>query len=138
MTACGSHEGAPAGDEENGIDHMSKFLIAISGDEKRWNAMGPEDWAAIDAGHRRFREEARDAILADGQLEGRSTWTTVRAGGSGEPTAVDGPFAETKEMLGGFYLVDVPEKSDAVALASLLAEARADHSAVEVMPLVVH
>jgi hypothetical protein len=117
---------------------MSKFLIAISGDEERWNAMGQEDWAAIDAGHRRFREEAGEAILADGQLEGRSAWTTVRAGGSGEPTAVDGPFAETKEMLGGFYLVDVPEKSDAVALASLLAEARADHSAVEVMPLVVH
>ena len=65
-------------------------------------------------------------------------WTTVRASASGEPTAVDGPFAETKEMLGGFYLVDVPAKSDAVALASLLAEARADHSAVEVMPLVVH
>ena len=51
---------------------------------------------------------------------------------------MDGPFAETKEMLGGFYLVDVPEKADAVALASLLAEARADHSGVEVIPLVVH
>ena len=117
---------------------MSEYFIAISGNEQRWDSMTPEDWAAIDAGHRRFREQAGEAILAAGQLEGRGGWTTVRASSSGEPTAVDGPFAETKEMLGGFYLVDVPEKADAVALASLLAEARADHSGVEVIPLVVH
>jgi hypothetical protein len=115
---------------------MAEYFIAISGNEQRWDAMTADDWAAIDEGHRRFREQAATAILASGQLEGRSVWTTVRASSTGEPTAADGPFAETKEMLGGFYLIDVPEKADAVALASLLAETRADHSAVEVIPLV--
>ncbi|GAB3797080.1 YciI family protein [Humibacter antri] len=117
---------------------MAEYLIAISGDEQRWDAMTADEGAAIDEGHRRFREQAGTAVLAAGQLEGRRVWTTLRAAETGEPTAVDGPFAETKEMLGGFYLVDVPEKADAVALASLLAEARADHSGVEVIPLVVH
>lgn len=117
---------------------MARYFIAISGDEQRWDAMTAEDWDVIDEGHRRFRERAGSSILADGQLEGRRDWTTVRAAADGTPTVVDGPFAETKEMLGGFYLVDVPTKADAVALAELLGEARADHSGVEVIPLVVH
>jgi hypothetical protein len=117
---------------------MAKYFIAISGDEKRWDAMTAADWEEIDAGHRSFRERAAGSILADGQLEGRREWITVRAGADGVPTAVDGPFAETKEMLGGFYLIDVATRADAVALAELLAESRADHSGVEVIPLVVH
>jgi len=114
---------------------MAKYFIAINGNEQRWAAMTSDDWAAIDEGHRRFHEQAGESILSAGQLQDRENWTTVRLGGSGEPTAVDGPFAETKEMLGGFYVIDVPEKADAVALASLLAEARTDHSGVEVIPL---
>lgn len=117
---------------------MTKYFIAISGNEQRWDSMTATDWEAVDAGHRAFRERAGSAILAEGQLEGRNVWTTVRATEAGESTVVDGPFIETKEMLGGFYLIDVSEKSDAVALASLLAETRTDHSAVEIIPLVVH
>ena len=117
---------------------MAKYLIAISGDEQRWDAMTETEWHAIDEGHRQFRAQAGPAILSDGQLVGRSEWTTVHADGNGRPAPTDGPFVESKEMLGGFYVIDVPQRSDAVELASLLAEATVDHSAVEVIPLVVH
>jgi hypothetical protein len=117
---------------------MAKYLIAISGDEQRWDAMTEAEWHATDEGHRQFRARAGAAILSDGQLVGRSEWTTVHADGNGRPAPTDGPFVESKEMLGGFYVIDVPQKSDAVELASLLAEATVDHSAVEVIPLVVH
>lgn len=117
---------------------MAKYLLVMVGDEQRWNGMTDDEWAAIDAGHRSFRERAGESILADGQLEGSAQWTTVRSDRSGGQTAVDGPFAETKEMIGGFYVVDVADRDAAVSLAKELAETRADHSGVEVIPLVVH
>ena len=50
----------------------------------------------------------------------------------------DGPFMETKEALGGFYLVDVPDLDAAVAAARLLPELREQHGAIEVRPIVDH
>jgi len=117
---------------------MAKYLLVMVGNEQRWDRMTDEDWRAIDDGHRTLRERAGIAILADGQLEGSAKWTTVRTGEDGVQTAVDGPFAETKEMIGGFYVIDVPDLDAAVSLARELAETRADHSGVEVIPLVVH
>lgn len=117
---------------------MARFLIAISGDEQRWDAMSASEWDVIDEGHRQFTAKAGAAILSAGQLVGRPEWTTVRAGADGRPSPTDGPFVETKEMLGGFYVIEVPDKAEAIELASLLAEASIDHSAVEVIPLVEH
>ncbi|HWD61962.1 MAG TPA: YciI family protein [Humibacter sp.] len=117
---------------------MAKYLLVMVGNEQRWNSMSDDEWRAIDEGHRTLRERAGDGILADGQLEDSSKWTTVRVGADGAQTAADGPFAETKEMIGGFYVVDVPDREAAVSLARELAETRADHSGVEVIPLVVH
>ena len=117
---------------------MAKFLITISGDEQRWESMTDAEMAAIDAGHRRFHERAGASILADGQLEGSAAWRSISADAVGSPSVTDGPFAETKELLGGFYLVDVPTLDDAVSLVEELAEVRADHSGVDIIPLVVH
>jgi hypothetical protein len=92
----------------------------------------------IDEGHRRFRERAGSAIRSAGQLESSSTAATLRAGESGKPLITDGPFMETKEMMGGFYVIEAADRDEAISLASCLAEARHDHSGVQVHPLVEH
>ena len=116
---------------------MARFLLLIYGDERRWEAMSDDDMTSIDAGHERFRAAAGAAILAEGQLEPSSAATTLRAGGTG-PLITDGPFVESKEALGGFYVIDVADRAAAVALASLLTEVSHDHSGVQVHPLVDH
>ena len=57
----------------------------------------------------------------------------VQKGGGGKTTTTDGPFAETKEQLGGYYLVDVPTIQDAIAVAAQIPGAR--DGSVEVRPI---
>jgi hypothetical protein len=98
--------------------------------------------AEIDEGHRQFWGRAGTSILASGELERSTTATTLRArplGDAGDgPSVTDGPFLESKEVLGGFYVVDVPDLDAALDLASGLAEVSQDHSGVQVQPLVDH
>jgi len=119
---------------------MARYLLLIYGDEQRWETMTTAEQAQIDEGHRRFRERAGAAVVAAGQLEPTSTATTLRARALGDdgdgPTVTDGPFLETKEVLGGFYVVDVPDLDAALDLAAGLAEVAQDHSGVQVHPLV--
>ena len=116
---------------------MAKYMLLIYGDERRWETMSPQESAEIDAGHAAFRKRAGDRILASGQLEPSSTATTVR-GGADAPAVTDGPFLETKEVVGGFYLVAAADLDEVVALSRELAEVRHDHSGVEITPLVQH
>jgi hypothetical protein len=118
---------------------MAKYLILIYGAEQQWEAMGDHEWQQINAGHEQFRARAGTAILASGQLEPTTAATTVRAGGGGALAITDGPFLESKEVVGGFYLIDVAHLDEAIALSGLLAEARLhDHSGVQIHPLVDH
>jgi len=116
---------------------MAQYMILIYGDEAQWDARTDEGVRATDAGHRAFTARAGQAILASGELESISTATTLRAG-KDRPLITDGPFLETKEVLGGFYLVDVPDLDEALALAALLHETTEGHAGVQVQPLVNH
>jgi hypothetical protein len=73
-------------------------------------------------------------IVGGEQLHGTETATTVRVDG-GETLTTDGPFADTKEVLGGFYLLDAPDLDDAIELAARVPAARMG-GAVEVRPVV--
>ena len=66
---------------------------------------------------------ASPGVLAGAQLHPAETATTVRVNGGGTLTT-DGPFAETKEALGGYYLVDAPDLDAAIALAARIPAAR--------------
>lgn len=116
---------------------MAQYLILIYGDEARWEAATDAEMQQIDSGHCAFHARAGKAIRASGQLESTRMATTLRAGAE-RPLVTDGPFLETKEVLGGFYVVDVPDLDAALELAGLLAEASQDHSGVQVHPLVDH
>jgi hypothetical protein len=120
------------------MDGMAKYVILIYGDEQRWHSLSPEERAQIDEGHRAFQAKAGSAVLAAGELEPSTTATSLRAGSGGRPAITDGPFLESKEVLGGFYLLEARDLDEAIALSSGLAEVAHDHSGVEVRPLVRH
>jgi hypothetical protein len=115
---------------------MAKYLILIYGDEQRWDAMTPEQVSAHHAAHRAFSGAAGAAVLGGEQLESSSVATSLRADPAGGYTTTDGPFLETKEALGGYYVIDVPDLDAAVALVARLPEVAADHSGVEIRPIV--
>jgi hypothetical protein len=88
-----------------------------------------EDWMA----YGRALTEA-GAHVGDNALEGLETATTVRVR-DGETLVTDGPFAETKEMLGGYYVVDLPDREAAVEWAARVPNA--PYGSIEVRPLMV-
>jgi hypothetical protein len=124
---------------------MAKYLILIYGDEQQWSTMSAAEQQRIDDGHVVFTSRAGGAvadggaIIDGGALEPTSTATSLRAGAgasaSAGPTVTDGPFLETKEALGGFYLIEAADLDEAISLAARLPEVAAAHSGVEIRPL---
>ena len=101
---------------------------------------GPEGEAALEgivARHMALAGELRaSGVQKEGAgLQGIDTATTVVTQG-GQQTIHDGPFAETREHLGGYYLIDVPNLDDALAVAKRVPVV--DGGKVEVRPLMVH
>ena len=94
-----------------------KVLALIYGDEARWESASEEDRNAMLARYLAFGEAADGKILDGAQLAPTRTATTVRVR-NGEAIVTDGPFAETKEQLGGFYLFEVDSLDEAGALAA--------------------
>jgi hypothetical protein len=107
-----------------------KYLLLIYGDEKAMQGPNPERMAAYVA----YTEALKHAgVLCGGQrLQPTSTARTVRTR-NGRASVLDGPFAETKEVLGGFYLIDVPDLDSALAWAGRCPGAT--HGSIEVRPL---
>jgi hypothetical protein len=94
-----------------------KVLALIYGDEARWDALSDDERNALYARYRAFGEAAGSKVVDGAELAPTRTATTVRIR-DGEVLVTDGPFAETKEALGGFYLFDVESLDDAAALAA--------------------
>jgi hypothetical protein len=111
-----------------------RYLLTIYGDESGWNDVGPEESQAIMDAYNAFGRAARDAgVLLGGEgLQPTSTATTVRVRGD-ETLTTDGPFAETREQLGGYYLLDSPDLDDAIAWAARIPGAQ--NGSVEVRPV---
>jgi hypothetical protein len=97
------------------------YLILIYGDEKRFAQMAddPEAQKALYAAYSRYGADMREAGVLRGGAELKPTHsaTTVRVR-QGKPVTTDGPFAETKEQLGGYYLIDVKNLDEAVHWAA--------------------
>ena len=93
-----------------------KYLCTIYGDESQMADATPEQMNEMLAAYGAFGEEAGDRILGGEGLQPTSTATTVRVR-DGERMLTDGPFAETKEQLGGFYLLECKDLDEALAYA---------------------
>jgi hypothetical protein len=111
-----------------------KYFCAIYGDESSWNDVTPEDMSATMSAYFAFTEEAREAgVLLGGEgLDRSSSATTVRVSG-GERVLSDGPFAETKEQLGGYYLLECANLDEAIDWAARIPGAAT--GSVEVRPV---
>jgi hypothetical protein len=111
-----------------------RYLLTIYTDESRYASMTPEESAQLMADYGAFGREAQEAgVLLGGEgLQPTSTATTVRVR-DGETLFTDGPFAETREQLGGYYLLDCPDLDEATRWAAKIPDARA--GAIEVRPV---
>ena len=109
-----------------------KYLCTIYGDESQMAAATPEQTNEMLAAYGAFGEEAGDVILGGEGLQPTSTATTVRVR-DGERMLTDGPFAETKEQLGGFYLLECGSLDEAIEWAAKIPGAR--FGSVEVRPV---
>ena len=114
---------------------MAKYLLLIYGNEQMWDAMTPQEMTDLDAGHAAFVARAGANVLLGHALESTGTATTLRGTVDGRPTPTDGPFLETKEALGGFYVVEAADLDEAISFAGQLPEVRAAHSGVEIRPV---
>jgi len=113
-----------------------QYLILIYGDEQRFAQMAndPAAQKTIYAAYSAYGAEMRAAgVLRGGaELKPTHTATTVRVR-QGKPITTDGPFAETKEQLGGYYLVNAKNLDEAMAMAARIPAARL--GSIEVRPV---
>lgn len=115
---------------------MAKYLALIYGDQRTWAAASPE-WRERNAQrHEAFLASAGAAIVGGQELEPAENAVSVRTDRTGEPVATDGPFAEAKEVVGGYYLIDAPDLERAIELAKLVPEVADASSGVELRRIV--
>ena len=111
-----------------------KFLCLIYEDERIWSSMPPDQAGALLGEYEVFNEEvARRGFLVQCEaLLPTSTATTVRIR-NGRASTSHGPAVNTREQLGGFYVVEADDMAEALQVASRIPSAR--HGAVEVRPI---
>jgi len=114
-----------------------EYMILIYGDERGWGSLDDAKLKAMYAEYGTYTQELMKAGVMRGgsELKPVATATTVRVRG-GKVLSTDGPFAETKEQLGGYYLIDVANLDDAVKWAGKCPGAKT--GSVEVRPLNPH
>jgi hypothetical protein len=111
-----------------------KYMLLCYDDERAWNQAGPEALrsAIEEAVQLAHRIDAREQYLAASPLQPVSTASCVRLR-DGKRIVTDGPFAETREVLGGYYLINVRDLNEAIAIAQQHPGARV--GTVEIRPL---
>ena len=111
-----------------------KYLCLIYDEEKKLAEMPKSEADAFMGEYFAFTEDIRrkGQLVAGEALQGVDTATTVRIR-NGKLSTTDGPFAETKEQLGGFYLVEARDLNEAIQVASRIPSARI--GSIEVRPV---
>lgn len=109
-----------------------QFLLLIYDQEKRWTQLGEAQQSSETKEYGAFGNEFAKAIRGGNALQPTPTAKTVRVR-DGKPQITDGPFAETKEQLGGYYLVEANDADEAIAIAAKIPWAR--YGSIEVRPI---
>jgi len=113
-----------------------QYMCLIYSDESTWQDMPEDERNAVYGEYMTFTQSIRDSgnHVAGDALQSISTATSVRVR-NGEALVTDGPFAETKEQLGGYYLVEAKDVDEALKIAQRIPSAR--YGTIEVRPVVV-
>ena len=112
-----------------------QYLLLLYVDQNTFAAMSEAEQKKGFAAYMEFNKVLLDkgALVTAAQLKSTETATTIRGDAGGKLAMTDGPFAEAKEQLGGFYLLECASLDDALALAKQCPGAW--HGAVEVRPV---
>jgi hypothetical protein len=110
-----------------------QYLLLINGDRGHWQSLSKDEQDAMMREFAELTDELREsgAYVGGNRLEPAASTVRVR---DGETIVTDGPFAETKEQLGGYYLIETESIDEALEWAARIPVARA--GAVEVRPVV--
>jgi hypothetical protein len=111
---------------------MAQYLILIYEKEELYASATPEDYKNVMDAHNRFPEQAKELggeVVGGNALQPTTTATTIRG-----DIVTDGPFVETKEVLGGYYLIEAADLDQALAIGKLCP---AGYGGVEVRPIMV-
>jgi hypothetical protein len=111
-----------------------KYALLIYSNDTQWDNLSDDEKNAIYGEYMAVSETA--GVVGGEELSGAESATTVRVK-DGETLTTDGPFVETKELLGGFYLFEADDLDAALALAARIPAARRG-GAIEVRPVVQH
>ena len=114
-----------------------KYAFTIYGDESQRESANEEDLKAVSQAYGAVTQEMNEkgVFVAGDGLYPTQTATTVRVRG-GDRAVTDGPFAETKEQLGGFYVLDVKDLDEAIEWAAKIPGSQ--FGSVEIRPVMVY
>jgi hypothetical protein len=106
---------------------MAQYLVLIYESEADYAAGGEQAWKDAMVAHNDFSAKHGDSIRGGEALQGSATATSIR-----DSVVTDGPFAETKELLGGYYVIEADDLDAALAIAK---DVPAKFGGVEVRPI---
>jgi hypothetical protein len=109
-----------------------QYLLMIYDEEQAWAKLADAERGTIHEAYGAFGKQFGSAILGGNALQPTSNATTVRVR-DGKMLTTDGPFAETKEQLGGYYLIDAKDLDEAIKIASKIPSATM--GSIEVRPI---
>ena len=113
-----------------------QYLLLIYSNENDDPQPGTPEGDKLFGGYMRFTEEVKEKnlMLGSNALQPVATATTVRVR-DGKTTSTDGPFAETKEQLGGYYLLDCKDLDEAIECAARIPSA--EYGSIEIRPVML-
>lgn len=113
-----------------------KYLLIMNINPATMASLTEEERNEIGAGHQKFMDTITESgeLIVTQALADPSNSVVVKAD-NGVPVVTDGPFAEAKEFIGGFYLVECESKERAVELAKMIPDTRVDGLGIEVRPV---
>ena len=112
---------------------MAEYLVLIYGDESASGGADAEASNQVMKGHQVFGERNAAALRGGNALQPTASATSIREDSAGGFVVTDGPFAETKEHLAGFYLIDARDFNEAIQMAAQIPPARV--GSIEVRPV---
>ena len=114
-----------------------QYLLLIYGNENRWDKVDAPERENVLGEFGAFTQSIHQSghLRGGNELDLTSKAVTVRVR-DGKSMVTDGPFAETKEQLGGYYLIEAKDQQDAIAIAARIPSAR--WGSIEVRPIIPH
>ena len=115
-----------------------QYLLLIYQNEKAWSEMSQADQGKAFGAYQTFSEDIKKSGHSQGgnALQPVAKATTVRVRG-GKTQTTDGPFAETREQLGGYYLIEAKDLDEATKIAARIPDAAIGNGCIEIRPIMV-